>query len=200
MDFFTADTHFFHENICGESGFVKARRRFDNVDEMNRALIQLWNCRTSPEDTTYFLGDFAIRGTTEGQLDILRQLNGRIEFIKGNHDHKKLRNAIKRDAELRERITWHEVGIYKKIDGMQVYLTHFPMIPGNRKKIINLHGHIHDESYPVPNILNVGADSPETCMPWGYPLTWQNVRTSLGTKQLNLPDDENYYSKHGIIK
>ena len=80
MDFFTAGTHFGHANIlryCDQP--------FASVEEMDAALIARWNRRVGPEDTVYHLGDVAL-GLKALWLEYRRQLNGRIEFILGNHD------------------------------------------------------------------------------------------------------------------
>lgn len=50
--FFTADLHFWHENII-----QYCQRPFASADEMNSALISNWNARVTPDDTVYILGD-----------------------------------------------------------------------------------------------------------------------------------------------
>jgi len=78
MYFFTADYHFNHANIIKFCG-----RPFDNVKEMDEALIANWNARVSDKDTVYHLGDFCFGD----HLSYIKRLKGRIIFVKGSHDH-----------------------------------------------------------------------------------------------------------------
>jgi calcineurin-like phosphoesterase family protein len=78
--FFTSDHHFGHNNII-----KYCNRPFENVDEMNAALIKRWNEKIPPDGDVYHLGDFALCHP-EKLEEILDQLNGRIHLIIGNHD------------------------------------------------------------------------------------------------------------------
>ena len=78
--FFISDTHFGHENIIR-----MCRRPFASVAEMDEALVARWNERVGAADTIYHLGDFCYRNS-RGADTYLRQLNGQIHLIAGNHD------------------------------------------------------------------------------------------------------------------
>ena len=54
MIFVTSDLHFGHANVIKFDN-----RPFQNVEEMDRALIALWNETVSKRDTVYILGDFS---------------------------------------------------------------------------------------------------------------------------------------------
>ena len=71
MQFFTADTHFFHERLLGISEF--APRPFLTVEDMNETIIDNWNRRVGPEDVVYHLGDIAILHTRP-EKDALEQI------------------------------------------------------------------------------------------------------------------------------
>ncbi|MBY7146876.1 metallophosphatase, partial [Levilactobacillus brevis] len=94
MQFFTSDTHFFHKDLLGDSDF--APRPFASVDEMNQTIIDNWNARVAETDTVYHLGDIALYFTKpaiksdETVFNVLSQLNGHLELIKGNHDSRAL--------------------------------------------------------------------------------------------------------------
>ena len=57
MIYFTADLHFYHENVISH-----ASRPFSSVEEMNEALIRNWNKIVKPTDEIYILGDFTMKG------------------------------------------------------------------------------------------------------------------------------------------
>jgi calcineurin-like phosphoesterase family protein len=70
MNYYIADTHFGHANIIH-----LCNRPFQNVDEMDDALIKNWNSRVTKKDTVYILGDFAFK--SKSPLEYFNQLNGR---------------------------------------------------------------------------------------------------------------------------
>lgn len=168
---FTSDTHYGHTNILKYCG-----RPWQDVNEMNEALIRRWNERTSPDDTVYHLGDFAM-GSKEN-LSIRKRLNGRIVLIRGNHD--------------RSPSTMLEAGfdevhdyLYIEIEGTKLYLAHIPLHisnPTNRRynpKLVQnpiekydyfLCGHVHQRWGRIGNTINVGVDVSDY-----YPLTLQEL-------------------------
>jgi calcineurin-like phosphoesterase family protein len=72
--FVTADTHFSHAKMCE---FVNADgskvRPWDDVEEMDEALVEQWNKTVGPKDKVYHLGDVAIQ---RKGLSLLNRLNG----------------------------------------------------------------------------------------------------------------------------
>ena len=78
--FFTADTHFSHKNII-----KYCDRPFTSVEDMDKTIIDNWNKKVGPRDLVYHLGDFGM-GRTQDLKNIKNKLNGRIEFVFGNHD------------------------------------------------------------------------------------------------------------------
>ncbi len=148
--FISSDYHFFHKNI------IKfCQRPFDNVDEMNRVLINNWNNIVSKEDTVYFLGDFSLGNYAETK-SVLDQLNGNIIFIKGNHD-----NIIERNHILLKR--FESFVDYKEInvDNKHIVLFHYPIESWNRQfhGSIHIHGHTHGNFAPTDGlILDAGLD------------------------------------------
>jgi len=53
---------------------------------MQEKLIANWNSVVSPEDTIFHIGDFASSYEKVNIKKIINRLNGKIIFIKGNHD------------------------------------------------------------------------------------------------------------------
>ncbi len=104
--FITSDSHYNHNNIIKYSlrtfclnDYEKAVFATEDVETINamtiskesmrkhdEALIQNWNSKVRPEDTVFHLGDFALGGDVEYAASVLRRLNGKINYIEGNHD------------------------------------------------------------------------------------------------------------------
>lgn len=71
----TADLHLGHANIIGHTG-----RPFDNVEDMNEAIIDGWRRTVTDRDTVWILGDFALSNDAD-------QLRGWYDALPG---HKRL--------------------------------------------------------------------------------------------------------------
>lgn len=79
--FVVSDLHFDHANIIRY-----CNRPFGSVNEMNRAMIRNWNGVVDKDSTVYYLGDMAY-GRGNRTIDYwLSRLNGKVRFIRGNHD------------------------------------------------------------------------------------------------------------------
>ena len=79
MIYFTADTHFGHENVIRFCG-----RPYATDAEMDEALIENWNSRVKGNDTVFILGDLLFR--SDNAEEILRCLKGKKRLLIGNHD------------------------------------------------------------------------------------------------------------------
>ncbi len=149
---FTSDTHFNHANII-----KLCNRPFESIEEMNAVMIANWNLTVNPEDTVYHIGDFAM-GDRSLIPGILKQLNGKITLLKGNHD---LRNS----GDVNKYLAASEMAIYDsliiRIEGKLLYMTHIPNL--EYKEIdpeLDFHicGHVHESWNRQGNILNAGVD------------------------------------------
>lgn len=150
MEWFTADSHFFHKNILGFEN-----RPFDNVEEMNKGLIKKWNETVKEDDTVYHLGDFGMHLKYDVWVELLQQLNGKIILIQGNHDNTKELKKLEEEG----LIEYHAIGLKIKKSKHVFYLTHYPFEIGERPQKWSLHGHIHSSPSMFLNQLNVGVDS-----------------------------------------
>ena len=79
--FIFSDLHLGHNNIIRN-----CRRPFNNAGEMDRVLISNWNLVVGESDEVIYLGDFRYGSEAPPSSEYLRHLNGRITFIRGNHD------------------------------------------------------------------------------------------------------------------
>ena len=154
---FTGDTHFGDHRTINIHG-----RPFGSVEEMNRALIDLWNAAVRPEDDIWHLGDFA--RTLKAAEQILPLLNGRKHLIRGNNDPVGL-SALG---------GWKSVQDYAELEcgGRLLVLCHYPFRSwnGQHRKSLNLHGHSHGRLKALPRQVDVGADA------WAFsPVTLDEV-------------------------
>lgn len=134
--FVIADTHFGHDNICKftkESG--EKLRPWDNVDEMNEALIDNWNGVVRDSDKVYVLGDFTVN---KKFVHLGSRLNGRKILVKGNHDNGKIEQYV--EAGFEDIVGCHVM--YKQA----IIMTHIPVHPHQLSRFTggNMHGHTHD--------------------------------------------------------
>ncbi len=117
--FFVSDTHF-----SDESKIRKKLVPFKSVDEMNKELIKRWNNKVAPNDIVYHLGDF-------GDYEIIKQLNGRVTLVCGNHEKGDYRKDFEDFKQRLLKLGFADVveeGMYldKSILGEKVYLAHKP--------------------------------------------------------------------------
>ena len=165
---FTADTHYGHKNII-----EYCKRPYKTLEEMNAKLVQKHNERVKEGDVVFHLGDFCFRNSSggkegEGALNraqhYLKQLNGNIIVIKGNHDKNNLMKTIINHCVI-------------EIGGEKIFLVHNPDDYDGGYKI-NLVGHIH-EAWKIRKIghtilVNVGVDV------WKYmPINIQEIMKAV---------------------
>lgn len=153
--YFVSDTHWGHKNIIQYSN-----RPYNNVDEMNEALIKNWNALVKPEDTVYHLGDFAFMPYREFK-NTVRRLNGYINVVLGNHDNV-ISNNIK---DLISSNSLASVQNYLEIKpaGQMIVLFHYGQRVWNKSHhgSIHLYGHSHGSLPPFGKSVDVGVDCKE---------------------------------------
>ena len=130
---FTSDTHFYHKNII-----KYCYRPFNSVEEMNQSLINNWNNVVKENDIVFHLGDFAF----DKWKSIIKQLNGKIYLIVGNHDE--IKYPGHKIFDLFEGVFNQ---LYIQIDDQWIYLNHYPFLcyGGSYKNnpVWQLYGHTH---------------------------------------------------------
>ena len=139
---FTADTHFGHENII-----KYCDRPFKSLHRMNQVLTKNWNSRIKPDDLVIFLGDFCFRGKSKAEK-YLSKLNGHITFVKGNHDSNNSLNT-------------KILSLIIILGNQTFYCVHDPA-NANLKFKYNLVGHVH-QNWKIQKrkntmLINVGVD------------------------------------------
>lgn len=154
MIWFTADTHFGHEEILNDPR-RGTNRPFKSVQEMDEALIENWNVCVKPDDMIYVLGDFAVRDVEK----YLKRLNGFKVLIKGNHDPDGIDTSNRCGF-----LTVYTI-LYTRLQ-RDFVMCHYPMREwmGCYRGVIHLHGHVHGKWMPIDaewdlNRLDVGVDT-----------------------------------------
>ena len=161
MLFFTADLHLNHKNIAEYCG-----RPFDNVEKMNKRLIDNINQRCTPEDVLYHIGDFVFKGGWQGGKDVAidfeNQLSPKVIHILGNHD---------RNNHLKNSIRYAEIWFANRRWCLQHrppeegQLRQFPSRAGEEE--VYLVGHVHEKWkhkwIEGKLVINVGVDVWNMC-------------------------------------
>ena len=152
---FTSDLHVDHKNIIE---YCNRPWTFENQRE---EIITRWNSRVGLMDEVYHLGDFVFTGSkgVDKVVELIKELNGVITFIKGNHCQDNLWKMI----EDRNLAHVKEICHYKEItiDRNKVCMFHFPMMSFNKMHhgAWHLHGHCHGSLNAPGKILDVGIDN-----------------------------------------
>ena len=155
MIYFTADTHFGHENVIRFCD-----RPFASAAEMDEALVQNWNDRVKGNDTVYILGDMFFRSVNVEE--VLKKLKGKKRLIVGNHDGSWMQKTD--TSKYFESID----SFLETSDGQHsLTLCHYPMLSWKHAmRSYMIHGHIHNDTsadfYPLitgrERVLNAGVD------------------------------------------
>ena len=140
---FTSDTHFGHNKE-----FLYSPRGFNSIKEHDAAIIKNWNELVSPEDEVYLLGDVMLNDNEHG-IECIKQLNGKIHLILGNHDTDNRVILYENCLNIIEIVFAKEL----KIDKNYFFLCHYPVITANyddqkpwAKHLINIYGHTHQQN------------------------------------------------------
>lgn len=139
MKYYISDTHFWHTNIINMCG-----RPYYDINIMHEQLIKNWNDTVKPSDEVYFLGDFSFKCSQDKATYLLKQLNGKKYFIKGNHDKTNWLVSIKEQG----LIEWFKDYAEINDDNRMVILSHYPIHSWNGlyHGSYHLYGHVHNRT------------------------------------------------------
>ena len=156
--FVSSDLHFNHTNILQ---YCPARG--STVDEMNQIIIQNWNSVVSKNDICYILGDVAM-GRIQESVPLIKQLNGRLHLILGNHD-KDLKKLISNSNEKLFDTIQDYLELNHRYNGekCKVIMFHFPIAKfngGHSESNFHIHGHCHGNPTGLTGrIKDIGVDT-----------------------------------------
>lgn len=176
MIWLTSDWHFGHNKP-----FIYEARGFNSIQEHDEIVIQRYNEVVQPQDIVYCLGDCMLGKDYEYGLDCIKQLNGQIYIIRGNHDSDNKwqhYNTIENVSP----IGWSEV---IKHEFGHSYLSHYPTetsyIGDNKslnKRLINFYGHTHTPiifEFNKPYQYNVALDA-HNCYPVSLEQAYKDIK------------------------
>jgi calcineurin-like phosphoesterase family protein len=176
--FFVSDPHFFHQNVI-----KYCNRPFETVEEMNSTMIENWNKKVCPNDSIFLLGDVSF-AKPEFTETILKQLNGNIYLVKGNHDWN-LRTLGKYFCWEKDLVTIEVPDETIQGGYRPVVLCHYPLMTWDRMRYgsIQLFGHVHEKWEGNNRQMNVGVDVNNFT-----PISYKEVLLKLKT----LPPKDTY--------
>jgi calcineurin-like phosphoesterase family protein len=162
---FTADLHLGHKNII-----KYCNRPFENVEMMDKFLIDSWNMAVGEKDHIWILGDFAFRDF-EGYN---RRLHGNKHFIKGSHDDIPAGYNALPMVILKKKLWYPEHPEYPD----NITLCHYAMRSWDKSHYgtWSLFGHHHGMLEPYGLSFDVGVDC------WDYfPVSIEEVAEKMKT-------------------
>ena len=165
-----SDTHFRHKNILkftDSNTGEPIRPGFADVDEMDEHMIQRWNSVVKPGDIVYHLGDVVIDKNNEDRTWFKQnwpRLNGGKRLIVGNHDDIKF---------LASGGFFSKVLMWRMFPEFGLLFSHVPLHPSSllryvdqdaewpdgQETLMNVHGHIHQNSSPEGPYRNVSVEA-----------------------------------------
>lgn len=164
MIYFSSDLHFNHDKP-----FIYKARGFENVDEMNTAIIKRFNSVITWDDDLYLLGDHFLGDLKEG-ISLMNQLPGKIHLVWGNHDTETRKLFLPRCHNVIEVVGFAGMVKYGKYN---FYISHYPTITTNfddyekplKNRVLSISGHTHSKNIFEPcGSYNVAVEAHD-CFP-----------------------------------
>lgn len=194
MEFFTADQHFFHNNII-----KYCDRPFKNYKEMHDTLVSNHNSVVKQTDTVYHLGDFAMSASYDKVINVVQQLNGIHFFIMGSHD-KWLERLVKTNNYAED--VYNNIIHYRgrrieiTIKNKFISMDHYCQKTWARSHYNSYHlfGHSHGRLLPVGKSWDVGVDNNNF-----YPISFDQIKEIMDKREDNpnkVDDKPNFFIKN----
>lgn len=177
-----SDLHYFHKSIC-----LYSNRPFSSVEDMNEALIKNWNAVVKSNDEVWNLGDFSF-GTYDQTCSILKRLNGKHNFVMGNHDKVISKN---KDDLLKSKL-FSSIQDYKEIkyNEQNIVLFHFSLRVWNKSHYGSwcLWGHSHGSLLqPYGKSIDVGVDSKIITNEY-RPISFDEIKVFMDKQSMKVVD------------
>lgn len=182
---FMSDAHWCHANVIKHDN-----RPFDDVDEMNEALINNWNAKVKKTDIVFYLGDLSFN-SGEKTRKIVERLNGVIHLILGNHDNEKDLVKLNRFESISDYINLSVIDEDNPRKSQGIMMMHYPILSWDKSHHgdWHLHGHCHQSltktmpEYYERKVLDMG------CNGWDYsPVSYGEIKKIMSTKGVSKVD------------
>jgi calcineurin-like phosphoesterase family protein len=167
--YIVSDLHIGHTDI-----HERWRTEYCSQSDHDEDIVRCWNTVVKKRDVVKVLGDFIIRRES---LRYLKELNGTIHWILGNHDPKITADILQ------------EYPNVAYVGGVMAYkgavLSHAPIHPQEleyRNWAVNIHGHIHDEA---KNNLGDQYYNANVDIMGKYPREFHSIMAEVKAKQEN---------------
>ena len=136
--YLTSDWHFNHNKT-----FCYEPRGFQNVEEMNNAIVENHNRIVTADDDVYCLGDCML-GDNEQAIKYILQLSGKLHIICGNHDTDTRRGLYVTCPNVVEVVDAKRL----RYSNYHFFLCHYPCLSTTidrplKQGTISLCGHLH---------------------------------------------------------
>ncbi len=150
--FLISDLHLGHVGVTQFlNQYGNKLRPWDNIEDMDEALISNWNSVVTNKSKVYVLGDVVIN---RKHFHKLSRLNGEKVLIKGNHDIFRLEEYTPYFKDVR---AYHVLA--------NIICSHIPIHPDSKGRFRgNVHGHLHsnnvmlDKNRKDPWYFNVSVE------------------------------------------
>ena len=157
--FFSGDHHFWHKNIILEDYENRPFWKEDepDVEAMNENMIEGWNKVVQPSDVVCYVGDISFGGYKKTSK-ILSRLNGKLLYVRGNHDDKSVLRALEESGKLIAPVTYLKELV---IESQHIVLSHCAHKIWFRSHYgsWNIFGHSHGNLTEEGKQLDVGVDA-----------------------------------------
>jgi len=146
-----SDLHFGHKNVitfAPPGG--QPWRNFATIEEHDETLVRNWNTVVKKNDVVVVLGDVVFNG----DLSVLKRLNGEKLLIMGNHDTAPIVEYLEHFADVRAMVYGHS----KRVG--RIVFSHAPLHMDNFEyhNRWNIHGHLHSTVIDDPRYFNVSVE------------------------------------------
>lgn len=170
--FFTGDHHIGHGAILKH-----CNRPFKDLEDMKKCLIERWNAKVPVDADVMYLGDVAYRCSAAEIEDFFSKVNGKVFFLRGNHDGDVFENWHYRKYGSRIPDIWK---IYR--ENQLIFMSHYAHRVWDRSHFGSFHLYAHSHGC-LPDLvdqlsMDVGVDA----NPDYAPFSWDEVKDHMSKK------------------
>jgi len=187
--FICSDHHLDHERIL----VLGKGRPFDNINQMNEALITNHNAVVKPEDYVIMAGDFIFTNDTVRAEKMVRRFNGHKTFVWGNHD-KVLRGNNNFGFQSKVHYTEDDIDDVVNKMSRKLCVFHYPMYSWNKQRrgAWQAYGHCHGSVVPImdamfPGTWDIGVDNNDF-----KPLSYEDLAIKIRTTYKGQAEDRRH--------